>query len=165
MRSAHGECLHRPYRGRTASWSEGSRFGLVDGSRASRDESSSLSQNGPRPRKLTFPAIEVLAPEARRPVTPAPASLGPAQRQRAHAPARGVGAGIGDRRGGGTPASLRHAEDTLFRAPMRRVADYARVRIQPLRVLLRPRPRSSAHLFNFANRSSGTRLAGVTGSG
>src|SRR5207245_5116493 len=50
-------------------------------------------------------------------------------------------------------------------APMRRVADYARVRIQPLRVLLRPKPMLSAHLFNFAKRSSGTRLAGVTGCG
>src|SRR6266700_2123701 len=48
-------------------------------------------------------------------------------------------------------------------APVRRIADYARVRIQPLRVLLRPKPMLSAHLFNFANRSSGTRLAGVTG--
>ena len=50
-------------------------------------------------------------------------------------------------------------------APVRRIADYARVRIQPLRVLLRPKPMLSAHLFNFAKRSSGTRLAGVTGCG
>src|SRR6266498_6937 len=49
-------------------------------------------------------------------------------------------------------------------APMRRVADYTRVRIQPLRVLLRPKPMLSAHLFNFAKRSSGIRAAGTTGS-
>src|SRR6266446_1865604 len=43
--------------------------------------------------------------------------------------------------------------------------DYTRVRIQPLRVLLRPKPKLSAHLFNFANRSSGISAAGITGCG
>src|SRR5206468_3926356 len=37
-------------------------------------------------------------------------------------------------------------------SPKCRVADYTRVRIQPLRVLLRPMPMLSVHLFNFANR-------------
>src|SRR5439155_24242940 len=49
-------------------------------------------------------------------------------------------------------------------SPKCRVADYTRVRIQPLRVLLRPMPMLSVHLFNFANRSAGMELAGVTGS-
>src|SRR5438876_728931 len=46
-----------------------------------------------------------------------------------------------------------------------RLFRYTRVRIQPWRALLRPRPDSSAHLFNFENLSSGMRLAETTGVG
>jgi len=49
--------------------------------------------------------------------------------------------------------------------PGRRRVPYARDRIQPLRVLLRPRTISSAHLFIFESLSSGSERTGTTGVG